>query len=329
MRVTLRILVAIALVLAAGRAWAQPATETIVLAGADPIFQAALDEAVAPAGLGVIRAGDVTAPSIGALATASRELADRLHATATVWMIASPNGITLVTYDRERDRLLIRELAFALPLSAPHAAEAARIARTMLRALRTSPDVDQPPPRAEDAPAIRAEVVAHDERRLAVGALVGGRFGAPDDDLAGQLAVIWRPDELGFAITGELAPSADVSTPAFTGTVIDIAAAAVARLPILVVPGVRVVPSAGLAIHTLRLRGALATEQPIHDRRFDVAARAGVVATYRLGRDLDVGLGVTFDLLLSRQNYQAGSMQVLVIPRFQALIGALVSFRVL
>jgi len=329
MRIVLRIVLATIVVLVARAAVAQPVSESIVLAGSDPVFQSALDEAVAPAGLGVIRASDVTAPSLGALSTASRELADRLHATATVWLIASPSGVTLVTYDRERDRLLIRELPFDLPLSPTHAAEAARIARTMLRALRTSPDIDQPPPTVEDAPKLRAEVSAPSQRKLAVSALVGGRFGAPDGDLVGQLAVVWRPDRLGFAITGELAPSADVTSSAFTGTVLDVAVAAVARLPIIVAPGVRVTPVTGLALHTLRLHGALSTDQPIRDRQFDVAWRVGGGLTYRLGRDLDVGLGVTVDVLLNRQHYEAGDVEVLIVPRLQALIGALVTFRVL
>jgi hypothetical protein len=329
MRTVLRIVLATIVVLVARAAVAQPVSESIVLAGSDPVFQSALDEAVAPAGLGVIRASDVTPPSLGALSTASRELADRLHATATVWLIASPSGVTLVTYDRERDRLLIRELPFDLPLSPTHAAEAARIARTMLRALRTSPDVDQPPPTVEEAPKLRAEVSAPSQHNLAVSALVGGRFGAPDGDLVGQLAVVWRPDRLGFAISGELAPSADVTSSAFMGTVLDVAVAAVARLPIIIAPGVRVTPVSGFALHTLRLHGALSTEQPIRDRQFDLAWRVGGGLTYRLGRDLDVGLGVTVDLLLNRQHYEAGDVQVLIVPRLQALIGALVTFRVL
>ncbi|MEO6774311.1 MAG: hypothetical protein ABI467_15045 [Kofleriaceae bacterium] len=329
MRIILRIPLAIAGVLAAAHAGAQPVSETIALAGSDPVFQAALDEAVAPAGMGVIRAAEVPPPSLGALSAASRELADRLHATATVWLIESPHGVTLVTYDRERDGLLIRELGFALPLSAPHAAEAARIARTMLRALRTSPDVDQPPPRVAEAPKLRAEVAAPAQHRLAVGALVGGRFGAPDGDLAAQLAVAWRPDALGFAVSGELAPSADVTTAAFTGTVVDVAVAAVARWPFELVPGFRVVPVAGVALHTIRLRGALSTDQAIHDRQLDLAARAGAAAMYRVGRDLDIGFSVAIDGLLDRQDYKAATMQVLIIPRFQAMVGVLANFRVL
>ena len=76
----------------------------------------------------------------------------------------------------------------------------------------------------------------------------------------------------------------------------------------IVAPGVRVAPVSGFALHTLRLHGALSTEQPIHDRQFDFAVRVPVVAaTYRLGRDLDVGLGVTVDVLLDRPHYEAAT----------------------
>jgi hypothetical protein len=91
----------------------------------------------------------------------------------------------------------------------------------------------------------------------------------------------------------------------------------------------RVAPLAGLALHTIRLRGALSTDQPIHDRQFDLAARVGVAAMYRVGRDLDVGVGITTDFLLDRQDYKAATMQVLVVPRLQAMVGVLASFRVL
>jgi hypothetical protein len=69
--------------------------------------------------------------------------------------------------------------------------------------------------------------------------------------------------------------------------------------------------------------------QAIRLTRYDPAARIGVAATYRIGRDLDVGLAVSVDCLLDRQSYQAGSNQVLVIPRLQTLFGAIATLRVL
>src|SRR5438046_1473341 len=137
----------------AARVTAQPAPESIVLAGTDPELRIALAEALAPAGMSVIAVGAVPAPAVDALSTASRDLADHEHASATVWLLASGgNSATLITYDRERDRVLVRELRYTLPLGPTQAAEVARAARTMLRALRVTPDVDQPPPRVEDAP---------------------------------------------------------------------------------------------------------------------------------------------------------------------------------
>ena len=325
----MRILVAV-VVAASMPAAAAPAPESIALAASDPVFAAALDEALAPAGMAVIAAGDVPAPSIAGLSTASRELADRLHATATVWLIEAPPGATLVTYDRERDRVLVRELPYALPLSAPQAAEAARTARTMLRALRVTPDVDQPPPLAVDAPAIRETVVVRDApQRLSASAIFGVRVGAPSTDVGGAILVAWRPDELGIAVSAELGPTDDIMLPTFTGDAVDGAAAVLARLPIRITPKIRLATMLGAALHIIRLHGALDVGTPIHLTRFDPAARAGLVATYSLGRDLDAGVAITFDCLLDRQKYETGSEAVLDVPRFQAMIGGIVTLRVL
>jgi hypothetical protein len=311
---------------------AQPAPEWIVVSAEDPAFRSALVEALAPAGMSVIVVADQPAPSVGELSGASRSLADREHATATVWLTPAAPGATLVTYDRERDRLLVRELPYQLPLSAFQAAEAARTARTMLRALRVTPDVDQPPPLAVDAPAIRdVAPVLRDRPMFAASAMLGVRVHAPDTDLGGSVALIWRPDSLGAALVGEISPSADVPGPAFVGSALDSAVAALARLPIrMPFDGrMRVVPTAGLAVHFIRIRGELDTEQPLHGTRLDPAARVGAAATYRLGGGLDVGVAISLDALFQRQRYVVGTEEVLEIPRFQTLIGAIATFRVL
>jgi hypothetical protein len=317
-----------------GLAWlaavprAQP-VESIVLAGSDVVFQSALGDALAPAGMSVVGAGDVPAPELAALGAASRELADRAHATATVWLIASGHEATLVTYDRERDRVLVRQLPFGLPLSPTQAAEAARTARTMLRALRVTPDVDQAPPHVEDAPAIRDTAVVRERPSLAASGTVGIRFGAPTTDLGALFALAWRPDRLGLAVAVGLGPTSDVVAPAFLGTVFDGALALIGRAPLEVARRIRVAPSAGLALHVIRLRGALDTMQPIRTTRFDVAGRLGMSATYRLNSNLEVGISAAVDCLLERQRYEAGTEQVLVIPRLQMLIGAVATVRVL
>ena len=324
----MRILVA-AVVAVSIPAAADPAPESIALAAADPAFGAALDDALAPAGMAVIPAGEIPAPSIASLSTASRELADRLHSTATVWLIAAPTGATLVTYDRERDRLLVRELPYTLPLSAPQAAEAARTARTMLRALRVTPDIDQPPPLAIDAPAIREIVAVRESTRLSEGAVLGMRIGAPATDVGGALQLVWRPDRLGLAISGELGPTDDIMLPTFTGDAVDGAVAVMARMPFQITPKVRIAPMLGVAVHVIRLHGALDVGTPVRITRFDPAARAGLAATYELGPNLDAGVAISLDCLLDRQKYETGSEAVLDVPRVQGMIGAIVTLRVL
>jgi hypothetical protein len=313
----------------AARVAAQPAPESIVLAGADPELRIALAGALAPAGMSVIAVGPVPAPAVDALSTASRELADRAHASATVWLLASGGKSTLITYDRERDRVLVREMSYTLPLGPTQAAEVARAARTMLRALRVTPDVDQPPPRVEDAPAIRDIGAVRDTPLLAASAMFGVRLNAPDNDVGGAIAVVWRPDRLGAALVAELAPSADIVEPTFTGTLLDGAVAVLGRMPLAVAPRIRVIPTAGLAIHLVRLHGALDTMEPIRSTRIDPAARLGVAATYEVNPNLDIGVTMSVDCLVSRQRYETGAAEILVIPRLQAMFGAIVTLRVL
>jgi hypothetical protein len=333
----LRIAICAAVVSLAATVWAQvpgedapTPKESIMFAGSDRVFQAALADAFAPAGMAVVAAGNVPAPSLADLSAASRALADRAHATATVWLIAGPaREATLVTYDRERDRVLVRQLPYVVPLSPTQAAEAARTARTMLRALRVTPDVDQPPPLVEDAPAIRKTVSTRDRPELAASAVFGVRLGAPDADLGGGLVIAWRPDRLGIAVAAELGPTSDITAPTFAGTLLDAAVAVLGRAPLEVAPDIHVTPSAGLALHLVRLHGELDTMQPIRATRFDPAARIGGTATYRLNGNLEVGLAVSVDCLLDRQHYVAGDQQVLVIPRLQTMIGAIATLRVL
>jgi len=322
-------LVALVIVCFAVRASAQPAPEWIVVAADDPAFRSALALALGPAQMNVIVVANQPAPSVGELSAASRALADREHATATIWLTPAATGATLVTYDRDRDRLLVRELPFLLPLSPFQAAEAARTARTMLRALRVTPDVDQPPPLEADAPEIREAAPVRDRAMFAASAVLGVRVHAPGTDVGGAFSLIWRPDDLGVALVGEISPSAEVPGPAFVGTALDTAVAVLARWPARVAPRIRIVSSAGLAVHFVRLRGELDTQQALHGTRVDPAARAGVAATYRLAGGLDVGLAISVDCLIQRQRYEVLDEEVLEIPRFQTLIGAIATFQVL
>src|SRR5205085_3227200 len=105
-----------------------------VVATADRTLLSALADAFAPIGMTIVEVADVPPAAIGELATSSRTLAEREHAGAVVWFLVDRDGATLVAYDREIDRVLVRPLKYTPPLSPERAAETARAARTMLRA---------------------------------------------------------------------------------------------------------------------------------------------------------------------------------------------------
>ena len=82
--------------------------QSLVLVSADTAFDAALEDALVPAGLDIVTVGDISTPPSAELPATSRALADRENAAAMVWLLPAPAGTTLVTYDRSVDRLLVR-----------------------------------------------------------------------------------------------------------------------------------------------------------------------------------------------------------------------------
>ena len=330
----MRAIVAVVTVLGSP-AVASPAPETVVVASSDEAFRSALNDALAPTGMRVIATAD-EAPSVAELSITARQIAEREGASSTVWLIFATDKTTLVTYDRDVDRVLVREVPYSAPLDAAKAAEIARMARTMLRALRVSPEVDLPLPRVEEARVVRAQVAATTvaivprARTLAVTASAGLRVGAAASDagLDGRLSVLWRPDALGLGLHASLATDGDLETAGFMGTVSDDSIALTVHYPVITGPRVHVLASGGLALHALSIDGVL-DGGAVDDRRYDPAARLGVTASYEIGRNLDLGLGVSADGLLRRQRYASDTQEVLVVPRVQLTTGLNVTFRVL
>ena len=325
----MRALVFLVVVLATPAHAAPPSSEPIVLASEDRAFEGALRDALAPAGMTLIVVRDASPATIGDFVGASRRLADREHATSTVWLIAAPEGATLVAYDRDVDRVLVRTLPYRPPLDASQAAEAARTVRTMLRALRVTPDSDLAPPHAGDAAAVRARASAG-RALLALDVDAGvrvrgaGAVAAP----TGALAVIWRPDTLGLAVAARFAPSSDVATSAIMGRISDESLSACARYPYRVAPDIDLAGTAGAAVHMVWLHGQVATG-PVDNLRFDPAARLGITATYAIGATMGLGVAVSSDLMLRRQAYAAGDETALVVPRLQVAAGVVFTARIL
>lgn len=312
----------VGLLISAAVADARPG-EPLVLVAIDTAFTSALDDALLPAGMDIVPVTAASPASPGDLPVRSRELADAQHAAGTVWLLPSSAGSTLVAYDRHVDRLLIRELPYRAPLSAMQAVEAARMVRTMLRALRVAQDTDTTPP--QDTPVAPAGTP---EPWLAASLGIGTWIEAPgaSANLAGSLAIAWRPHGLGAALGTQLAPSADLMTPTFTGSVRDVVIAGEGRYAIAVAPAVRITPAAGAALHVIALRGGFGGSE-LRSRRYDPAVRLGATATYALPRGVDLGVAVSADCLLRRQEYAAGSEEILVVPRLQIMTGVFVGLR--
>jgi hypothetical protein len=313
----------------AGTAVADEASPSVVVIGGDPAFHEALGDTLVDNQ--IIAAGQLPTPALGDLGAESRRVADERGAVATVWLSratkATTNGATLVTYDRTTDRFLVRELPYAPPLTATQGAEAARMVRTMLRALGSA----EPEPVPAAIPPL-VVVPAHASTwALLLG--LGAWFAAPAADAAPQIAplAVWRPDATGLALGATLAPAQSIepsssSAPgSFRGDVRDVAVSIEARTSLRLSPQLHVAPSAGLALHVVSVSGVFAAGgREIAIRRYDPAIRTGMMATVPVARALDVGIAVSVDCLLRRQKYEAAMEEILVVPRVQVMVSAVV-----
>lgn len=316
--------------------------EVVVVASSDATFRAALAEALAPTGMRVIATTD-EAPTVAQLSVTARAIAEREHATSTVWLIVDTSKTTLVTYDLDVDRALVREVPYAAPLTATQAAEIARMARTMLRTLRVTPELDLPLPpvrvarveRSRATFAARVAPLVPPNREPAPGILAASvgaslRVGAPASDAGfdGRVSVWWRLDGLGLALHASVATRGTLETMTFAGRISDHSLAATVHALVLRGPRVHVIGLAGLAIHAVTIEGVLGST-PVQVLRFDPAVRLGLVGSYELGQRLEVGIAMSADGLLRRQRYESSADEIVVVPRLQLTTGVIASLRFL
>jgi hypothetical protein len=311
-----RVAVVLAVWLSLARAGA---SETIVAASTDAGFTAALQAALVSAGMSLVVVHDSPPFEVSDLTGGARRLADRASATAAVALVFGDDGATLLAYDHDVDRVLVRSLPYHAPLTEAQAAELARTARAMLHALRVTPDIDAPPPHPTEAAEIRerAALPAPPSSAPAVASpsvlaleLVGGaRLGTANATAAehGAVAVVWRPDAPGVALSGSFVPSRSVETMAFSGSVSDIAFAVTGRVPLI------------------RIAGTIAGAGGVESVRYDPALRAGGTALFRLRRDIDIGIGLSVDGLLRRQDYSLDGAALLALPVVQLTVGVALS----
>jgi hypothetical protein len=329
-----RVAVVLAVWLSLARAGA---SETIVAASTDAGFTAALQAALVSAGMSLVVVHDSPPFEVSDLTGGARRLADRASATAAVALVFGDDGATLLAYDHDVDRVLVRSLPYHAPLTEAQAAELARTARAMLHALRVTPDIDAPPPHPTEAAEIRerAALPAPPSSAPAVASpsvlaleLVGGaRLGTANATAAehGAVAVVWRPDAPGVALSGSFVPSRSVETMAFSGSVSDIAFAVTGRVPLQIAARWTIVGEGGLALHRIRIAGTIAGAGGVESVRYDPALRAGGTALFRLRRDIDIGIGLSVDGLLRRQDYSLDGAALLALPVVQLTVGVALS----
>lgn len=324
---------AIIMVVLVGTARAE--SQRVAVAASDRVLVTAIVDALAPQGMSVVEVADAPPSSVAELGATSRTVAERERASAVVWLIADAQGATLVAYDRDVDRVLVRPLPYGPPFTAVRAAETARAARTMLRALKIPDEPEpQPTPPVPTPPEIVTVVPLPSAPRPwpNVIALVGfgGRYGRLGEDGVAELhlAAGVRPDALGIVAMMSLSPEASLSNPAFMGGVSDNSFAIVARIPFRLAPRIEVAGTAGPALHAVRVEGTLGAEE-VSSLRFDPAFRVGASGSYALSDRLDLGLSVSMDTLLRRQRYEVPGGQVLVMPRLQVSVGLMIGVRLL
>jgi hypothetical protein len=302
------------------------ADDAVVVAGKDRALIAALGDALAPTR--VIAVDDEAPTAIGGLAAASRQIVEREHTRSAVWLISDGTSTTLVAYDREVDRVLIRPLPYPVPLSEENAAVTARSARTMLRALAETPSPAVTAPAAVAIAPPPPVIVS--QQLLATHAGFAVRVGAPGSTATAELALgaIWRPRSFGIAVTATLAPASALRGQMFDGDIGDRSIALAARFPLAVSPRIAIAGLAGGSLHAIRFAG-MGPTRPIRDWRFDPALYVRVEGAYALTKALDVGVAVAMDNLLRRQRYEVEGEEIVVMKRLQVAGGVFLSLRVL
>jgi len=108
---------------------------------------------------------------------------------------------------------------------------------------------------------------------------------------------------------------------AFAGTVSDLALAATGRVPLHVAPRWVIAGEGGIALHRIRVAGTILGEGPIDISRYDPALRAAATGIFELRPGVGVGLALSVDGLLRRQDYSVDGVQVLAVPVVQLSAG--------
>ncbi|HEY6039504.1 MAG TPA: hypothetical protein VIV58_34730, partial [Kofleriaceae bacterium] len=156
---------------------------------------------------------------------------------------------------------------------------------------------------------------------LALDLLGGVRIGSDGAALEhGALGLIARPDAPGLELAAIASAAARIAMPSFAGTLGDRELALTARVPLHLTPDLVIAGQTGFGLHRIAIAGT-ATTQAESATRYDPAVRAGLTASYALRAGLALGLEVTADGLLRRQDFTVGGQAVAGVPVVQVGVG--------
>jgi hypothetical protein len=206
------------------------------------------------------------------------------------------------------------------------------MARAMLRALRVTPEIDAPPPRVAEAAQLRSRAaalavvpptpIAPAPDRLALELLGGVRIGSDGGALEhGAVGVILRPGAPGLELAAIASGAATVAMTSFAGALSDRELALTGRIPLHLTPSFVVAGQAGFGVHRVAITGTTPAQTTAEATRYDPSVRAGIAANYELRAGMALGVELTADGLLRRQDFTVGSQRVAGVPIVQIGVG--------
>ncbi len=320
----------------------------IVVIDADPRVAEAIDLALSPWSLAVVRApGPLPEPDIVTALARAHAIAGEEHAGAVIWIEPASRGSrpSLWVYDAETQQLAVRPLGASAPFDAAGAAAVALSVKTILRgsaldvsakpAPAPAPQSPPPPPhaaavtqmaeRTAKAPTARARepiwrmetdvdamtptgTAAVLQMRIGLGASVWPRIGGP---------------HVGVGVNVRGGPAVIVDVPVFHGSLAQTSFEATARLRTTVIPWLAFELQTGPSLLLVTLDGETRPiAKPAHSLRLNPAWDAFGLLDFNLSPRLSVGVSAGASTVFRAQRYTVDNVfQVTVEPRVVGLFG--------
>jgi hypothetical protein len=201
----------------------------------------------------------------------------------------------------------------------------------MLRALRVTPEIDAPPPRVAEAARMRSQAaalvavappaIAPTSDELALELIGGVRIASDGASEHGAVGLILRPDGPGLELAAIASGAEAVAMTSFAGSLSDRELALTGRVPLQLAPGFAIAGQAGFGLHQVEIAGTTAAQTAAGATRYDPSVRAGITADYELRPGVALGVAVTADGLLRRQDFTVGGQTVAGVPIVQIGVG--------